>query len=503
MAVVVDGDEKTALITPGRFLTGSQMKNSFKSGTMTLALACASVTLAAGEISTNAPVDPAAPPATEQKAVTERLAEAREQAWNWHVQNTFVGQGYPPFSAEYSGPNSLDTGGDIRETVSLDLFAGVRLWRGAEAHVDALMWQGFGVNDGVGVEGFPSGEAFKVGTRPPAFMFARLFLRQTIGFGGEQEEVADGQLSLAGRQDVSRLTVTLGRMSMKDVFDNNAYANDPRTQFMNWGLMANEAWDYPADPVGYTTGLAVELNQPQWALRYGFFQMPGRKNHWTAEDEYLKWPRPDSAGDGRFWQSWGMVLEYERRYRLGEHPGAVRFLAYLNEANMASYDAARAILLAEGPGADISPARASRFKYGFGLNWEQEIMANVGVFSRLGWNDGRNEGWVFADPNYAASLGVSVSGKAWGRAGDTFGLAGVFNGASHDNQRFLAAGGTDILSGDGNLSYGWEQILETYYDFKVWKTLRIAVDYQFVANPAFNRDRGPVSIIGGRLHWEF
>jgi len=428
---------------------------------------------------------------------------AGEQDWNWHVQNTVIVQGYPGFHAKYSGPNSLPSGGETRETVSLDLLAGLRLWHGAEAHVDGLTWQGFGLGNGVGVEGFPNGEAFKFGTATPAFMFARLFIRQTIGFGGEQEDVPDGQFTLAGRQDVSRLTFTLGRMSAKDIFDNNAYANDPRTQFMNWGLMANEAWDYPADAVGYTTGLAVELNQPQWTLRYGFFQMPRLKNWWTVEDQFLKWPNEDSAGDAKFWQSWGMVAEFERRYNIHAHPGAIRFLAYLNQADMANYDAAAAILRANGPGADISAARAYRYKYGFGLNWEQEIASNVGIFSRIGWNDGRNEAWTSADPNYTVSLGVSIKGEAWHRAGDIFGLGGVLNGASSANQKFLKAGGTGILSGDGNLNYGWEKDLEIYYDFKIWKTLHASVDYQFISDPAFNQDRGPVSVFSARLHWEF
>jgi high affinity Mn2+ porin len=426
-----------------------------------------------------------------------------EQTWNWHVQNTVIVQGYPGFAAKYSGPNSLPSGGETRETVSLDLMAGVRLWPGAEAHVDGLTWQGFGLGNGVGVEGFPNGEAFKFGTATPAFMFSRLFIRQTIGFGGEQEDVPDGQFTLAGKQDVSRLTLTIGRLSAKDIFDNNSYANDPRTQFMNWGLMANEAWDYPADAVGYTTGLAVELNQPQWSLRYGFFQMPRLKNWWTAEDEYIKWPNEDSAGDAKFWQSWGMVAEFERRYSVNSHPGVVRFLAYLNQADMASYSAATAILLANGPGADISAAHAYRYKYGFGLNWEQEVAKNVGIFSRLGWNDGRSEAWTSADPNYTVSLGASIKGEAWHRPGDTFGLAGVVNGASRANQKFLEAGGTGILSGDGNLNYGWEKALETYYDFQIWKTLHASLDYQFISDPAFNRDRGPISVFGGRLHWEF
>jgi high affinity Mn2+ porin len=422
------------------------------------------------------------------------------QVWNWHVQNTDIVQGYPAFPAKYSGPNSLPSGGETRETVSLDLYAGIRLWPGAEAHVDGLMWQGFGLGNTFGVEGFPNGEAFKLGTGVPSGTIARLFIRQTIGFGGEQENVPDDQLTLAGKQDISRLTLTLGRFSAKDIFDNNAYANDPRTQFMNWSLMANEAWDYPADALGYTTGFAVELNQPAWTLRYGFFQLASVPNGLTAEDQLLKWPYDGSAEDGPFLESWGMVTELERRYTIGTHPGVIRLLAYLNHTDMGSYQEA-----IDGPTrpADIEATRAYRYKYGFGLNWEQEIVKNVGAFSRVGWSDGQSEAWVFSDVDYTATAGMSIKGEFWHRPDDTFGLAGVANGLSHVHQEFFEAGGTGILAGDGALSYGWEKILETYYDAKIWKTVHAAVDYQFISDPAFNQDRGPVSVLGARIHWEF
>jgi high affinity Mn2+ porin len=444
----------------------------------------------------------AADTAAGQEITAPAQTNSEPQAWNWHVQNTDTVQGYPAFPAKYSAPNSLPRGGEIRDTISLDLMAGVRLWRGAEAHIDGVMWQGFGLHNTLGVEGFPNGEAYRLGTAIPNGMIARLFIRQTIGLGGEQEDVPDDQLTLAGKQDISRLTFTLGRVAVTDIFDKNAYANSPRTQFMNWAFANNEAWDYPADSVGYTTGLAVELNQPKWTLRYGFFQTPRNRNGLTADDQLLKWPYDPSANgpsqDGPFLRAWGMVTELERRYTLNNHPGTIRLLAFLNHIDMGSYQAALSV-----PGADITQTRADRFKYGFGLNWEQEIVKNVGVFSRAGWSDGQNESWMFSDVDYTASLGLSIKGEAWHRPDDTVGLAGVFNGISKVHQEFLAAGGTGILSGDGNLNYGWEKILETYYDFKIWKTVHSSLDYQFISNPAFNQDRGPVSVFSARVHWEF
>jgi len=415
------------------------------------------------------------------------------------MQATATLQGYPAFSARYSGPNSLPTHGEVRETVSLDLFSGFRLWSGAELHSDLLMWQGFGLANALGIDDFPNGEAYKIGTRPPRASLARAFIRQTIGLGGDKEDVLSDELTLAGKQDISRLTLTIGRFNAKDIFDNNAYANDPLTQFMNWALStANAAWDYPADTLGYTTGVAVELNQPNWALRYGFFQIPNQRNGFTAEGQYLVWPGDPSAGDGRFWHAWAMVVENEHRYSVKAHPGAVRILGYVNQGEFGSYRAALS-----APGIDIDLTHALRHEFGFGLNLEQEITRNIGVFSRLGWNDGINEAWMFTDVNHTGSVGISIKGEFWNRPDDTIGVAGVISGISHDNQLYLAAGGLGILDGDGALDYAKEKVLETYYDGKLTRHLHGALDYQFVADPAFNRARGPVNVFGARLHLEF
>lgn len=472
-------------------------------GAATAVMTCAGSAWASGGVSTNSLPDSAAPAGANTTTVVENAAGAPGQKWNFHFQNTDIVDGYPGFAAKYSGPNSLPNGGEVRESLSLDLMAGLRLWSGAEAHVDGLMWQGFGFNDTLGVESFPNGEAFRLGTSVPNGSITRLFIRQAIGLGGDQEDIPDDALTLASRQDVSRLTFTIGRFSAKDIFDNNSYANDARTQFMSWGLTANEAWDYPADAIGFDTGLAIELNQPKWTLRYGFFQVPRFQNSLTADDRVFKWPYDGSAQDGPILKTWAMVTELERRYTFNDHPGTVRLLAFLNRANMAAYSAATAILLADGPGADFGAARSYRFKCGFGFNWEQEIVKDVGVFSRLGWNDDREEGFMFSDVGWAASLGLSIKGDSWRRPEDTLGLGGVISGASKSEQEFLAAGGLGILAGDDGLSYGPEKVLETYYDFHVWRSVHFSLDYQFISDPAFNSDRGPVSVFGGRLHWEF
>ncbi len=411
---------------------------------------------------------------------------ASPEKWNWHVQNTDIVEYQPRFPAQYSGPNSLINANEVRETVSLDLMAGARLWQGAEVHVDGLMWQGYGLSKTLGVEAFPSAEAYRYGVTIPNVNIPRAFIRQTIGLGGEQEAVESDGLHLAGQQDVSRLTITVGKMSVHDIFDVNTYANDPRTQFLNWGFVANLAWDYPADSLGYITGLAVELNEPGWALRYGFFQMPKVSNGLGVDERYL--------------DAWGMVVEAERRWSLGGHPGAVRFLAFLNRAHMGSY---AETLANPSLDMDINATAEYRLKFGFGLNLEQEIIKGIGAFARLGWSDGREQAWAYGDVDHSVSAGVTFNGNFWGRAKDTIGLAGIVNGITKVHQEFLAAGGDGILAGDGALDYGLEQVMETYYDFEIYKSLHGALDYQFIENPAFNQARGPVSVIGGRIHWEF
>jgi len=422
------------------------------------------------------------------------------QKWNIHGQITETPQVDPPFRALYSGPNSLMNTGEVQETFTSDLYAGARLWHGGEIHVDGLIWKGFGLTNDKGIEAFPNGDAFKLGTTTPYFMFARLFIRETIGLGGKRESVPDGPFTLAGEQDISRLTFTFGRLSPTDMFDNNAYAQDPHSQFMNWAAITNLAWDFPADGVGYTTGVVVELNQPRWAARYGFFQVPSAQNAFTADDQVLTFPH--AGGDGPFFRAWGMVGEFERRYA-NVHPGSIRVLTYVNRAKAIGYREATPLLIAKGPGADLTSAYAYRCKYGFGLNWEQKITDDVGVFSRLGWNNGQVQGWMYNDSNWTASLGMSVKGSSWRRANDVFGLVYVASGASRSNQAFLAAGGTDILDGDGALTYGSEKVVEAYYNFSVWKSFHVTPDYEFVDNPAFNRDRGPVSVFGIRLHAQF
>jgi high affinity Mn2+ porin len=220
-----------------------------------------------------------------------------------------------------------------------------------------------------------------------------------------------------------------------------------------------------------------------------------------GEDQFLTWPARGAFAP--IFKSYSMAAELEQRYSIGSHPGAIRILAWLNHANIDTYRAATAILLSGGPNADISPAQAYRYADGFGLNWEQELTRDLGVFSRVGWNDGHTQDLEFSDANWTESIGLSLTGRSWRRPDDTVGFGGVISGLSKDHQAFLNAGGLGIELGDGALAYRAEKALETYYKFRVFKGFESTLDYQFIANPGANVTRGPVSVVALRLHYGF
>ena len=414
------------------------------------------------------------------------LADPESDRWEIHGQSTFLPQGYPAFHAPYSGPNSLTPAPQLQQTWSNSLFLNARLWEGGEVYYNPELLQGFGLNDTVGVAGFPSGEAQKSNFPYPHYNTSRLFVRQTFGFGGEQEELASGPTQLASKVDVSRLTLQAGKFAVVDIFDGNAYAKDARKDFMNWSIWAPGAFDYSADKVGLTYGATAELNQKQWALRGGYFLMQAVSN--------------SNSFDTRVFERGTYVLELETRYSLFSQPGKLRTIAWLNSAFSGSY---RETLDNPAFDLDIAQTRRGRIKYGYVINLEQALSEEVGLFGRWSWNDGKTEIMAFTDIDASLSLGLSLKGAKWGRPDDVIGIGGAINALSRDHRDFIAAGGLGILIGDGQLNYRRERILETYYAYALNKQLTLTADYQLVTNPAYNADRGPVHIFSGRLHGEF
>jgi high affinity Mn2+ porin len=403
-----------------------------------------------------------------------------------HGQTTFSGQGYPRFRSPYQGANSLDGGSQFRQTWTTTLFAGIRPAEGTEIFINPELDQGFGLSRTVGLAGFSNGEAQKAGATAPKAHLHRAFLRQTFGLGGPQETVEDGPNQFAGKRDISRVTLTAGKFSVGDIFDDNAYAHDPRTGFMNWAIWEGGAFDFPADQFGFTFGAVAELNQKNWAVRGGYFMVPTVSNGNVFDDHV------PARG--------GWIGELETRHTIAGQPGKIRITGFLNEANSGSY---RDTLANPAFDLDISLTRKTREKYGFVFNVEQAVSKDLGVFSRVSWNNGKTEIMSFTDIDSSASLGATLKGVSWGRPNDTIGLAGAINGLSQDHKDFIAAGGLGVLIGDGRLNYANERLVEAYYAISVWRQTSLTFDYQYVTNPAYNADRGPVSIFSARLHAEF
>jgi high affinity Mn2+ porin len=412
-------------------------------------------------------------------------------SWEIHGQTAFVFQGYPPFAAAYSGVQSLPPGGQSRETWAVSAYLGVRLWEGGELYYSPELLQGFGLAQTQGAAGFPNGEAQRAFPYP-RYSTSRLFLRQTYGLGGEREKVESDIDQLFGERDISRVTITAGRYAVQDIFDNNAYANDPRVDFLNFSIWAAGAFDYAADSVGYTWGVTGELNGPYWSTRLGYFLEPAYQD--------------TNVFDTALFARGGYIGELELRYAPYERPGAVRLGAWLNSAFAGSYNAAVA-LAAVSPGLSpndtITLTRQGRTKYGFYVNFDQALTDNVGAFGRFSWNDGRIEVMSFTDITSSVSGGLSIKGTPWGRPNDTIGIAGAVNWISADLATYLANGGLGIMIGDGALTYASEAVAETYYSLQVAKGLYVTADYQFLANPAYNAVRGPVHVFSGRLMAKF
>ncbi len=412
--------------------------------------------------------------------------DAEAKNWSIHGQTTFIEQAYPRFHSPYQGAQSLPGGGQGRETWSATGFVGRRLWDGGEFYFNPELLQGFGLASTTGLAAFPNGEAQKSNFLFPHPHVARLFFRQTFGLGGEQETVEDGPNQIAGKRDVSRITVTIGKLAVPDIFDDNAYSHDPRATFLNQAIWEAGAFDYPGDKIGYTWGAVLELNQKNWALRGGYFLEP-RVSNVNQLDMHI----PERGG---------YMLELETRYQLFSQPGKLRLIGWVNHANMGSYSETL-----ENPAfdLDIAKTRAPRFKYGFVVNAEQAISDDLGVFSRLSWNDGKTEIMSFTDIDASASFGAVLKGTSWGRPDDKIGIAGAISALSPEHRDFLAAGGLGILIGDGRLNYRPEKVLEAYYAVNLQKWLVLTLDYQFFVDPAHNADRGPVSVFANRLHAEF
>lgn len=420
--------------------------------------------------------DPSAPPPSER--------------WNLYWQATSIGQYHGMFPAPYTGPLSLLDRAERDASLTTTLFFSLRLAPDTAVYFDPEIAGGKGFSNVNGLANAPNGEIPRVAGATPKPYLARLYIAHDFAFGSSTEAVESGANQLAGERPATRYSIYAGRFTLTDFFDNNQYSHDPRTQFMAWGVMYNGAWDYPADTRGYTWGWVHELRTRNWSFRYAS----------AAEPRTANGPRFDR----RILRDRGDVVEAERRYSIGDRNGAVRLLGYANHADAGTYSDALRLSEKTGGAPDVTATRRpGTLKYGLGVNLEQALTSDAGLFARLGWNDGKTESFAFTAIDRLASGGLSWKGSRWRRKEDTAGTSFTASGISGVHAVYLARGGLDFLIGDGRLNYSPEYLWESYYSARLFPGFFASFDLQRYSNPAYNHDRGPVWVSSIRLHTEF
>ena len=408
-----------------------------------------------------------------------------EQGWMIRGQATFILQGIAGFTSPYRAEGSLTPAAQARNTLSTDLIFGRRLWQGADIIFNPSVTRGFGLSNSTGAAGFPNGEAFRLGTTDPNFFVPRIFFRQTIGLSADTVPTDNDPLRFSEPMARERITITAGKFAVWDIFDDNRYAHDARTQFMNWSLVGGGAFDYAADARGFTEGVAIEWENGSWAVRGGAFRVAREVNGLFLDPSVT-----------RAFQLLGSV---ERFWRIGEREGAVRVI----------YGASRT---RQSPWSEIDPNNRQSFqlnphsyslKNNLTISADQQITEDFGIFGRLSWNDGRTQNWMFTEMDRAVSFGGALTGQRWNRPNDTVGLGTNVGFISSGRRRYLEEGGIGFITGDGRLNYRPEWITELYYDARVAAGVNLALGYQLVVNPAYNADRGPVNVFSFRFRTAF
>ncbi len=404
-----------------------------------------------------------------------------------HGQFTFIPQYHASFSAPYSGLNSLETSEPIRASVSATAFLAYKPFRHTYLVFNPEAAGGKGLSKTLGIAGFPNGEVYRVGDPKPKPFIARLYLEQRFPLTGRKTWIEDDANQVAEYTNQDYVSVIAGKFSLTDFFDDSQTSHDPRTQFMNWSLMGNGAWDYPANTRGYTLGTVVQLVYHDWAVRTALTSMPIEAN---GPELQFKWGK----AMGWVWElEKTHLLERDTRHFTTLHTGF-----YINKANMGNYRLSLQQAGTQSP--DITQSRMyGRTKWGYYLSLDNHI-GNLHHFIKLSWNDGKNESWAFTEIDRSLATGIQLDGIAWNRKEDKLGIAWVSNGLSQDHREYLAKGGYGFLIGDGQLRYGNENIVEAYYSCQLNKLLSLSPDFQYIFHPAYNKDRGPVAIWALRLH---
>jgi high affinity Mn2+ porin len=410
-------------------------------------------------------------------------------------QANIILQWHPTFPAKYSGPNSLSAPAQSATTHILTLYTGYELSHTTEVLADAEYATGGGIGSAFGLAGYTNLDSVRTVQGIPLAevpYLARLMLRQIIPLTPERVEADRDELHLATLLPARRIEFRVGKFDLADFFDLNSFGSDSHLQFLNWTIDNNGAYDYAANTRGYTDGAILEYDDHWWTARFAEVLEPK-----IANGDHL---------DADIARARSENFELEARGKLIAHrAGVVRLLSYLNQADMGNYDEAIAEFLDHEAATPeiIATRRQGRHKYGFGLNFEQEITSKLSVFGRLGWSDGHNESFAYTEDDRTLELGGFLPGKSWHRRNDRAGVAFVANGISAAHQQYLALGGLGFLLGDGGLTYGPEKIFEGFYTAHLWSGFFASFDFQHINNPGYNQVRGPVTVPAVRFHVDF
>ncbi len=416
---------------------------------------------------------------------------------NIHGQSTYVNQRYNNFTSSYSGQNSLSALKSMSYTWSGTLFLGARLAPNTDIYFNPEVISGVPFSGLVGLGGFTNGEGSKATGTQAKFYSARAFLRQTFNQEGDKIVLENDANQITQTVSSNRVVITAGQFSTLDIFDDSKYAKDPRIQFMNWGNMTYLAYDYAADARGYSTGLAGEWYLSNWVLRASRMLAPKNPN---GRD--LNW---------QIFNAYGDQIEVERQHQIADLPGKVSVLAYRNRMILARFqDATNYVIANNAQGTQaINNVRANyQYKTGIGINVEQALTKDLGIYGRAFTSDGHTETMSFTEADNSISVGLGMNGTSWSRPSDTIGISMMQNGLSSYRKNYLQAGGVSYFSGDyagpgQTISYRPERIGEVYYNALVVKNVLAGVNFQHINNPAYNSARGPVNIVSFRIHAEF
>lgn len=437
--------------------------------------------------------------------------DLKDERWNIYSQATYISSFKDKFSAAYSNlngtPNSLSPKAERSFTATFTSTLGLKAWKGAEFYVAPEMISELPLSGLKGIGGsIQNFELQKNGTESATWYLARSIYRQTLSFGGTNSEVKSGAMQLGGTVDSRRFVFTAGTFSILDIFDKNTYAGDLRHQFLNMAFMTHAAYDFAADARGYTTGLAGEFYFDDWAFR--FARIAGPKDPNALTKVY------------NIFQYYGDQVELEHKHTIKGQPGALKLLAYRNYESMGRFADAISAFQADpnknattctgynydsnnASAPDLCWARKPNVKMGIGLNMEQSISEDIGVFFRGMISDGKTEVYSYTSSDQSLSFGAAMKGLRWGRRKDTLGLGYAQSWISAQHAAYLNMGGVDGFIGDGKINYKPEQVVDIYYQCHVLQSAWLSIDYQHLANPAYNADRGPVDIYGARVHFEF